>query len=85
MLWLGRWTRVFPDWPSSEWIASVHGQHDEVEPAELSLAGLQRLASQLRSWAPRLLSSLPDDDDGDTMMTLEKEVRLTHMQHTERI
>ena len=54
---LGRWPRLFPDWPSDSWIADNSGRHYESRPALLNTDRLVSLANDLRRWSPQIIAS----------------------------
>ena len=75
LLILGRWSRVFPDWPPQEWIDCRRERHRVIEDAELSIDYLSKLARRLRQWSKTLLARAEEDDDeGELAMTLEADV-----------
>jgi len=68
---LGRWNRLWPSWPSDEWIESVGGKHIVIQPAELEVKRLHKLEFDVRSWACQLLAANSDEDDLEVGMSLE--------------
>ena len=74
LLLLGRWARVFPDWPPADWVQDVRGKRHHHGNHSLSVHSLETLARDLRRWSIPLLANLPDDDEGETVMKLERHV-----------
>ena len=81
VLWLGRWQRLWPHWPSEEFVAAQRGQH-HVDKMPGGPGGtsqrLRSLADDLRTWAPDLIGKHQDDEDkaSEVTMGLERHVRV---------
>jgi hypothetical protein len=58
---LGRWQRLFPEWPADEWIAEQCNRHEVLQPVSLLADRLETLASDLRTWSTPIVASASAD------------------------
>ena len=81
VLWLCRWQRLWPEWPSAGFIAARSGQH-HVDKMQTGPGGttqrLYSLADDLRTWALDLIGKHKDDEDkaSEVTMKLERHARV---------
>lgn len=58
---LGRWQRLFPEWPTDQWIEDHCNHHQVLQPVTLSSDRLDTLAGDLRAWSTHIVASTSAD------------------------